>query len=428
MRKMSRWKKTIIIGTTILLPQQAFCAGFQLNVQSSAGLGRASAGDAVIADNASSMARNPATMALFNETAMSAGIVSITSMVEVKDALYTREFYSQGALVDTSVRSANYDDAGGNAIAPNFYLIVPINDKFAWGISAYTNFGTKTQYSDDYIASEYGGLSKVESYNLGLSASYRMSEHFSIGAGLDIIASTGKLNRSLQPTDTKLLTIDATGWGLGFNLGAVYELDDNNRFGLSYHYSPEMKTEGEVYYAGYLAESGPIDDTVLIPLPDMVEFSGFHHLENSKIALHYSIQWIGWSVFESLDAETSGTINRYQWQDGWHYAIGTTYYLNNVWTLRAGYLYDTSAQDQLTSISVPDSDRQFFSTGFTYQLTPNSNMDFGFTYVLGEDVNVVESKPMLPIDIASGTYLATNIKATSHANAIMVGLQYNRTF
>ncbi|MBL4816535.1 MAG: outer membrane protein transport protein, partial [Shewanella sp.] len=96
MRKMSRWKKTIIIGATILLPQQALCAGFQLNVQSSAGLGRASAGDAVIADNASSLARNPATMALFNEIALSAGIVSITSMVEVKDALYTREFYSQG--------------------------------------------------------------------------------------------------------------------------------------------------------------------------------------------------------------------------------------------------------------------------------------------------------------------------------------------
>ncbi|WP_260687624.1 outer membrane protein transport protein, partial [Vibrio parahaemolyticus] len=43
----------------------------------------------------------------------------------------------------------------------------------------------------------------------------------------------------------------------------------------------------------------------------------------------------------------------YQWQGGWHYAIGGTYYLNNNWTLRAGYMYDTSAQDKVTSISVP---------------------------------------------------------------------------
>ncbi|QTG93499.1 outer membrane protein transport protein, partial [Vibrio fluvialis] len=47
------------------------------------------------------------------------------------------------------------------------------------------------------------------------------------------------------------------------------------------------------------------------------------------------------------------------WQDGWHYAIGGTYYLNKDWTLRAGYMYDTSAQDKVTSISVPDSDRQW---------------------------------------------------------------------
>ncbi|RTR39971.1 aromatic hydrocarbon degradation protein [Shewanella canadensis] len=428
MREMSRLKKTVIIGATILFSQQAYCAGFQLNAQSNAGLGRAFAGDAVIADNASSMARNPATMALFKEAALSAGFISITSMVEVKDAVYTRDLYSQGALVDSSAQSANYDDAGDNAIAPNIHFIMPINDQFAWGINAYSNFGTKTEYSEDYIAGEYGGMSEVKSYNLGLSGSYRMNEHFSIGAGLDIIASTGKLKRSLQPTNTNLLTVDAKGWGVGFNLGAVYELDDNNRFGLSYRYSPEMETEGDVDYAGYLAESGPIDDTVLIPLPNMAEFSGFHHLENTNIALHYSIQWIGWSAFESLEAETSGTLNSYEWKDGWHYAIGATYYLNNAWTLRAGYLYDTSAQDKLTSISVPDSNRQFFSTGFTYQLTPDSGLDFGFTYVLGEDVSVVESKPMIPIDIASGTYLATNLTATSHANAMMVGLQYNRTF
>ncbi len=428
MRKMSRLNKTIIIGATILLPLQAYCAGFQLNAQSNAGLGRAFAGDAVIADNASSMARNPATMALFDEAALSAGFISITSMVEVKDALYTRELYSQGALVDSSVQPANYDDAGDMAIAPNIHFIMPVTDKFAWGINAYSNFGTKTEYSDDYIAGEYGGMSEVKSYNLGLSASYRLSERLSIGAGLDIIASTGKLKRSLQPTDTKLLTVDAKGWGLGFNLGAVYELDDDNRFGLSYRYSPELETEGDVDYAGYLPESGPIDDTVVIPLPNMAEFSGFHHLEDSKLALHYSIQWIGWSVFENLEAETSGTLNRYQWQDGWHYAIGATYYLNSTWTLRAGYLFDTSAQDKLTSISVPDSNRQFFSTGFSYRLTPDSDLDFGFTYVLGEDVSVVESKPMIPIDIASGTYLATSISATSHANAMMVGLQYNRTF
>ncbi len=100
-----------------------------------------------------------------------------------------------------------------------------------------------------------------------------------------------------------------------------------------------------------------------------------------------------------------------------HYAIGGTYYLNSDWTLRAGYMHDTSAQDKLTSISVPDSDRNWFSTGFTYHITEKSNVDFGFTYLLGEDVKVNQS-----------TTLGTSITATTHADAILVGLQYSRSF
>ncbi|MBJ6878071.1 outer membrane protein transport protein, partial [Vibrio cholerae] len=71
--------------------------------------------------------------------------------------------------------------------------------------------------------------------------------------------------------------------------------------------------------------------------------------------------------------------------------VGGTYYLNSAWTLRAGYMYDTSAQDSLTSISVPDSDRQWLSAGFTYHIDDKSNVDFGFTYLMGKDTNVKES-------------------------------------
>ncbi len=150
----------------------------------------------------------------------------------------------------------------------------------------------------------------------------------------------------------------------------------------------------------------------------MVEFSGYHRLENSRFALHYSVQWIGWSEFRHIDGEKSGPVAEYNWRNGMHYAIGTTYYLNDEWTLRAGYMYDTSAQDEYTSISVPDSNRHWLSTGFTYHFTPASNVDFGFTYLIGEDVDVEEDMDQL----------GTHISATTHADAILFGLQYSHTF
>ncbi len=430
MNKTRLFKKTLVAVTVSLASQQALAAGFQLNAQSATGIGRAFAGDAVIADNASVMARNPAAMALFDKTELSLGFESITSMIEVKDAEYTSGAYLNGQVLGASSVDANVDDAGGTSIAPNIHLIVPVNDKFAWGVNAYSNFGTKTEFEDNYAAAQFGGLTDVKSFNFGLAGSYRLNEQWSFGAGLDLIYGQGTFKRAVPGTNSSayLLNVDkADGWAVGFNVGTVYELDENNRFGFAYRYSPEFTAEDD---AG---------QKVTLPLPDIAEFSGYHKIENTKFAVHYSIQYIGWSAFDQIDFENlnpsqsalgaaSSTYNKdYKWQDGWHYAIGGTYYLNNDWTLRAGYMYDTSAQDSLTSISVPDSDRQWFSTGFTYHIDSASNIDFGFTYLMGQDTDVKESL-ILPSSSSPTGVAYTEVTGVTHADAILVGLQYSRSF
>ena len=58
-------KTTGLIALSLgLASGQSLGAGFALNSQSATGIGRAMAGDAIIADNASVMARNPAAMAM----------------------------------------------------------------------------------------------------------------------------------------------------------------------------------------------------------------------------------------------------------------------------------------------------------------------------------------------------------------------------
>ncbi|TLE13592.1 transporter [Vibrio cholerae] len=415
MNNMRLFKKSLLAVTVTLATQQAFAAGFQLNAQSATGLGRAFAGDAVIADNAAVMSRNPAAMALFDEMALSLGFETITTDIKVKNATYTSP---------TVQKNANYDDAGGTSVAPNIHLIVPVNEQFAWGVNAYSNFGTRTEFEKNYVASEYGGETEILSVNLGVSGSYRIDNQWSVGAGLDLIYGQGTLKRAFSdtfytgpvttnPTTGMLKALNgrsvvdiskADGFGIGFNVGTVYELDENNRFGLSYRYSPTIT-----------AKDG--DKEVKLPLPDLAEFSGYHRIENTAFAVHYSIQYIGWSAFDKLEFKNQSINEKpYQWQDGWHYSIGGTYYLNRDWTLRTGYMYDTSAQDKITSISVPDSDRQWLSAGFTYRIDEKSNFDLGLTYLMGKDVKVEEKTTV------------SSISATTHADAILFGLQYSRTF
>jgi long-chain fatty acid transport protein len=411
MNKKRLFSKTLLAATITLATQQATAAGFQLNAQSATGLGRAFAGDAVIADNASVMSRNAAAMALFDSSQFSTGVNYIKTDIDVTGI-------NNGSVDDTN-------NSSGTAV-PNIYYIHRLNDQWAFGAGIYSNFGTTNNFDDSFggpdgmlpTSKRFGGTTEVKSINYALTASYRINEQFSVGAGLDIVQGSGKLIREtgsngvIAQIPQTALDVEADGIGFGWNLGAVYELDERNRFGFSYHYSPEIEAEGDMEYLGQDIS----DQKLLMPLPSMAEFSGYHEIKDTKFAVHYSIQWIDWSDFDQLNTSGGTTLNEYNWQDGMHYAIGGTYFLNDAWTLRAGYMYDTSAQDEKTSISVPDSDRQWFSAGFSYNFEKKHTVDFGFTYLLGEDVDVNETD-------AFGS-----LTATTHADAILAGVQYSYSF
>ncbi len=420
MNKKRLFSKTLLAATITLATQQATAAGFQLNAQSATGLGRAFAGDAVIADNASVMSRNAAAMALFDSSQFSAGVNYIKTDIDV-----TNVNYATGKPVEDA-------NNGSDTPVPNIYYIHRLNDQWAFGAGIYSNFGTTNNFDDSFGAGSgaiippstvipgataFGGTTEIKSINYALTVSYRINEQFSVGGGLDIVQGTGTLKRETGlaiPGAETALDVEADGVGIGWNLGTVYELDERNRFGFSYHYSPEIEAEGDMYMNDMAGGNTIKGHTLLMPLPSMAEFSGYHEIKDTKFAVHYSVQWIGWSAFDELNTKEGVNLNTYEWQDGMHYAIGGTYFLNDAWTLRAGYMYDTAAQDKLTSISVPDSDRQWFSGGFSYHFEKKHTVDFGFTYLMGDDVDVSESGGALT--------------ATTHADAILAGVQYSYSF
>ncbi|MEZ8822839.1 outer membrane protein transport protein [Vibrio amylolyticus] len=440
------FKKSLLavtIASASLASAQVAAAGFQLNSQSATGLGRAFAGDAVIADNASAISRNAAALALFDRTEVSLGANVIQSEVDVTGTTYTNPSSS------TSVADTQND---ATSFVPNLFIAHPINEQFAVGFGAYSNFGTTNEFDSNWGAKTgsviqspagttvvpgadaFGGTTNVSSMNLLLAASYRINDQWSIGGGLDIIHGEGELKRQSEmnnittpdgvnftPTGTtttsNLMDVDASGWGVGFNLGAVYEMNENNRFGLSYHYSPEIEASGTVSYQG----NANIGD-LKMPLPSMAEFSGYHRIEDTKFAVHYSIQYISWSDFDALVTTDGTNIKDYKWKDTFHYSIGGTYYINQNWEARVGYMFDEGVQDTLTSVSVPDSDRQWFSAGASYHFNADQTLDLGFTYLVGEKVAVTDT--ISGGAAAGGLTLNTTTKAT----AILFGAQYTHRF
>ncbi|TRX56672.1 outer membrane protein transport protein [Thalassomonas sp. M1454] len=416
--------KSLLVLSLTLTSGQSMAAGFQLNSQSATGLGRAFAGDAVIADNASIIARNAAGMALFDSSEFSMGLTAIDTEINIEDIYFN--------LGDDSGRGAVDDQTNSStSFVPNIYYVKRIDDKWAIGFAEYTSFGTYHEFENDFGseiagASVFGGHTEIKSVNLSASVSYRVNEHWSVGGGIDLIVGQGILERDLvvdtqvgrrdRPisADVSVLDVDATAYGFGYNLGAVYEVNDDHRFGLAYRYSPDLDADGDMSYLGANLNS----EELILPLPDTLIFSGFHQL-TTKFAMHYSVQWTQWSEFDKLEITGDSFSKTYNWEDSMHYALGATYDINQTWTVRGGVMLDEAAQQTTTTISVPDSDREWYSAGFTYRTLEQSSIDFGFTYVKGEALDASES-------LVTGAPRA--MTATSEANAMIYSIQYSRSF
>ncbi|MFA0406314.1 outer membrane protein transport protein [Vibrio sp. 10N.222.52.C12] len=396
-------KNKLFLGTAVaLVPCLINAAGFQLNAQSVTGLGRAFAGDAVMADSAAIVAKNSAAMAYIEQPTLSVGAIYVDSGIDVSNVSYTPMIGDTEMLDDQSL------DAG--TLVPNIHYVHSIEDsKFTLGVTVHSNFGTDVEFDNSFEADEFGGKTALSSINVCFAVAYELSEQINLGAGIDVIYGEGEIYRQ------NLLNVDADGFGLGANVGATYQVNEHNKFGISYRYSPDIEVEGDITKGGVPA------DKMNVPLPDTLEFSGWHQL-NEQWAFHYSLQWVNWSEFDSLTSDSyDDSIKEYQWKDAGHVSVGGTYTMSKDVVLRAGYMYDISPTDELTSLSIPDVNRHWLTVGGTYNFTDASSVDVGVGFIIGESQDIDENLTTIP-----GT--SSNITADVTADALLLGVQYQHRF
>jgi long-chain fatty acid transport protein len=422
---MKQFNKTLIATAIMLSSTQAMAAGFQLNSQSATGIGRAMAGDAIIADNASVLARNPAAMAMFDKKSLSMGLTYADIDVNVDDV--SKTIPGMG-----TVNFGSVDGAADSKFIPNLYYINPIDDKFAVGFAVFSNYGTGTDLTPlansgvalpgTYLPAPVDllGNTEVTTINFNTSMSYRVNDEFSFGFGLDAIYAQGTLTRTgnlpvpnVGLVPVTLVDVDADGWALGAIFGMSYEVNADHRFGLSYRVSPTLSAKGDINYN--FQEYAKID----IPMADIAQFAGFHQLTET-FAVHYTAQWTSWSDFDHITVKNDPAqqhLKTYHWQDSWFLSLGATYNISKSLTARVGVASDEGVVNQISSLSIPDSDRHWFTTGLSYQLNTHSSVDVGVAYVQGEDVTVYENSALIG-----------EISATTRSNGAYYSVQYNYSF
>ena len=375
---------------SVLAIANANAAGFHLREQSGAALGNAFAGATAGAENNSYAYYNAAGL-----TRQKGKQFNIGGTYIAPEASATN--------VKGDGETADVHNIVHAAVAPNMSYSHQVDDKTFVGVSMNVPYGMVTKYDRDWAGSDHGITSKVTSVTVTPMGAYKVNDKLSLGAGLQMQYIKAKLTNTARPlaaygnTEPTKSKISGDTFDIGYQLGALYEFDENTRVGLGYRSQIRHKLKGEIeadtsIYGPYGAAVGPMlnqDITARLTTPDMLSLGVFHQV-NDKWALMAEYQRVFWSSFENLTIKgkelntADGYVSNVKenWRDTNFYAVGANYKIDNQWTWRLGLAYDQAAARYANRTPrIPDSDRLWYSTGLSYKYNDKLTFDLAYTYI-----------------------------------------------
>lgn len=427
---MNRYSKFIaasVLGLTVASNAQA--AGYQLSDYSVAGLGRSYAGAGVVGDDYSALAYNPAGMFANPKTGMQVGATLVQQYGKVKG---TDSFGKSGK-----------DDISVYSPLPNFFAQYKINDDLMAGFGVYMPYGLASDYGDDFFASGEGITTDLRIVDLNLSAAYKLTDTFSIGAGLIYRYVRGKVTGYVDPASSPRLpgtgksyyNYDLDNWNWYGNFGVMWEPVKDTRIGVSYRPTRHHKVEGPLEIGGNAniagrihVVSGTYDAQSTQVLPEQVIISAF--TKQNNFGYSFMARWSRWTRFKdfTMTSAYAGTpfadkTAQYRWHNTWTVSLGADWYYNDTWTFRAGVAYDQSpaTDGNHRTTRIPDQSRYWVSLGTTYNINKNSRIDVGYAHLFMRTYHARNGSN----ETFAGAAPNMDVKYDAQANIIGVQYQYD---
>lgn len=361
----------------------AVAGGFQLTEQSALGLGRAYAGMGVDGTDVSGLYYNPATITLHQGTQAQFGFVGV------------------GLNLDYNAHNGgpNSDENGRKKpeAVPNLFISHQINDVTWIGFGFTVPFGLSTEYNEDWEQAGEGTEAKIEVYDFNPTVAWKVSEKFSLGAGISYQYVKADLGFNWSAYQAGMAHTKVSGDAWGWNVGMMWTPVENVRIGASYRSAVghtvdgTLKTESNMMLPNGKGGYFPLPTTTMsaqvsMDAPAWALLSAAWDV-NDWLSLYGSMRWADWSSFKSLTIETPYTPieSKKNWKDTYLYAIGYDARINSFWTLRGGIAYETSTiDDKYTRTgTIPDADRWWFAIGSSFHWTKDFQTDVGFAHLHG---------------------------------------------
>lgn len=420
-------KKIITLVCLCALPFMYVAAeGYQANSQSTKQGAMGHVGTAMKL-GAESMHFNPAGLGFLNKTIdLSAGVSGVFTT-----AKFSQDGYSHKADNDPSTPMY-------------FYGGFKIYDFLSAGVSVTTPYGSAMDWGKNWAGAGLIQDISLKSFSIQPTLAWRITDRLSVGAGMMMMFGNFSLSRALIPaggleglrpiaaavpqiepildkyTNTPAASATLSGDAgvkMGFNVGAMFDINEKFTVGVSYRSKVIMKVDegtAEMQYGnkteldGLFATVNPILESMgmkkqgvppldqgtfkaELPLPSNFNI-GLTYKPNDRWMVSGEVQFVGWGAYKNLNVEfwPREVLGAYdiqsqkEYQNTRIYRVGTQFAATNRFDVRLGVYYDESpVKDEFLNPETPSMNKMGFTTGFSFRPLDRLSIDVAFSYVTG---------------------------------------------
>ncbi|MGY2196429.1 outer membrane protein transport protein [Pseudomonas gingeri] len=425
-------------------PVQA--GGFSTPTFGAPGWGRAFGGGSLFKNDPSSAYNNPAAMAFVDQAVVQQTVDYARIKIKYSGQAYDyagnpvthTPVNADSSFGDASLNTNDGGQGGFTAWVPTGFMVLPIGDRFAFGLSQVVPQGMRTTWNEDSKFRDFAVDTKIETVGLTGSLSFKVRDDFSIGGGVIIQRSQGFVSQNVDllaaaavspgmgpialpaGVGEALIRVKVDNVSAGWFTGVVWKPTDYDSVGLNYHAKIKNKMTGDynikadpfsyalmtqpnpfggggtlvnAAYPGLnLYPDGAKASTQLdIPATAAVDWV---HQFNDRFTLGVSAMWTQWSSFKDLTLKSQGNVIvsiPYNYRDAWMFSLGGDYKVTDEFTLRAGVAYDqTPTRNSTRDPRIPDGDRYFAALGAGYDVKaiPGLSLDAAYSHQFVQKVNL----------------------------------------
>lgn len=310
-----------------------------------------------------------------------------------------------------------------------FNAAFSIYDNLKAGISFYTPYGSGINWGTSWPGAALNQQVKLAAYTVQPTFSWRITDRFSVGAGLTLswgnvnldkgliapttmdmmiglLKATGQLDPNTPTfngtTPASINIQGTTGVAFGFNVGAMYDLTDNFTVGAQFRSKSMLKVKAgtaTVDYVNALAQGLLESELALIdhadfasemPMPWVLTF-GASYRPVDKLLLAFDAQLTGWKAYKNLDITfLDPNLTRFDqhleknYHNSWAFRLGAQYGLTHRFDVRAGFIVDLSPVNKKHyNPETPGMTKIEPSLGLSFRPMPNLSIDLSMLYVIG---------------------------------------------